>query len=34
MIAGLPVGADPGHDTEIEVNLVAQGTPVANLPLT
>jgi methylthioribose-1-phosphate isomerase len=29
-IAGLPVGADPGHDTEIEVNLVAKGTPVAN----
>jgi methylthioribose-1-phosphate isomerase len=29
-IAGLPVGADPGHETEIEVNLVAKGTPVAN----
>lgn len=29
-MAGLPVGADPGHDAEIEVNLVAKGTPVAN----
>ncbi|MBU6178799.1 MAG: S-methyl-5-thioribose-1-phosphate isomerase [Verrucomicrobia bacterium] len=29
-ITGLPVGADPGHESEIEVNLVAKGTPVAN----